>query len=67
VNLAALHPGAVVECNVRGRTFEASVTGTVSGRFVDVAPPAGVTYRRLRPHQVKRVVSPPQLQLGGES
>lgn len=58
VNTAALHPGAVVECDVRGLVFEAPVTGRPAAGLVDVDPPAGITYRRLRACQVRRVLSP---------
>jgi len=71
VNTAALQPGAVVECNVRGLVFEAPVAGKPAAGVVDVDPPAGITYRRLRARQIKRVVTPAptggQLQMGGAS
>jgi hypothetical protein len=72
VNTAALHPGAQVECDVRGRVFKAKVTGKPAAGAVDVEPlEPGVTYRRLRARQVRRLLSPApradQLQLGGAS
>jgi hypothetical protein len=57
----------VVECDVRGRVFRAKVTGKPAAGVVDVDPPQGVTYRRVRSRQIRRVVyTADQLQLGGE-
>jgi hypothetical protein len=72
VNTAALQPGAVIECDVRGLVFAAPVTGKPAAGVVDVDPPKGITYRRLRARQVRRVLEPaptasPQLQLDGGS
>lgn len=68
MNTAHLQPGTVVECNVKGRRFEAPVTGKPAAGEIEIEPPRGITYRRLRNSQVRGIISlppSPQLQLGG--
>lgn len=63
----ALHPGATVEVDIRGRVFEAKVTGSPAGdgRF-SIEPPKGVGYHSAKASQVKRILDAGdgQLQLG---
>lgn len=66
MNAACLHPGTEVEVNVRGRIFPARITGTPAGHTIPIEPSVrNVSYRRVRASQIKRVLSSPQLQLGG--
>jgi len=71
MNTAVLDPGDLVECDVRGLVFKAPVTGKPAAGVVDVDPPEGITYRRLRARQVRRRIKAPpggsQLRLGGGS
>lgn len=59
MNMASVHPGSTVRCNVRGRIFDAVLLGGRSaGGWYPIEPPAGVTYRRVRARQVSGVVTP---------
>jgi hypothetical protein len=61
----ALHPGAKVEVDIRGRVFTATVTGNPAGDRWPIKPPRGVGYHSVTERQVKRVLRTDQLQLGG--
>lgn len=58
MNLSRVHPGSVVRCDVLGRVFTALVIGKPAAGEVEIDPPKGVTYRRLKARQVTEVLAP---------
>jgi hypothetical protein len=64
MNAAALHPGAQVEVDIRGRVFTATITGNPAGERWPIKPPRGVGYHSITERQVRRILQTDQLQLG---
>lgn len=58
MNLSRVHPGTVVECNVRGLEFAAPVTAKLGSGELEVDPPRGISYRRVKARQVTAILAP---------
>jgi hypothetical protein len=55
MNLEPCKPGRRVQCNVRGRIFEAEVLErTAEG--LRIAPPRGISYHHVSARQVRKVL-----------
>jgi hypothetical protein len=55
MQLRQVKEGDVVQCNVRGRIFEATARHTEPNKL-HIIPPAGITYFTVKANQVLKVV-----------